>query len=393
MKKVLLFLLIPLIVAIGGVALFVAVNATEGDTIVLSDYFQISYEGYNNSGKAVFTRNDDRLFEEIRAIMAARKEAVIKDKKVTDEEFLRFAAGIEAMTDNSGGLKNGDEITVSYLYDEDLARHLNINVNASEAVYTVKGLTSARPLSVEDLFEDIEVSFEGISPEITMTITNNSENPLIRTLTFAPVEYKEKYSVGDTVSIRCFFEDGARLHDNYYIDALSENCVKDYTVGNCGSYVTDISEIPDTLISQAVSEGRKAFKDANEYGVRVFCEANLVPVYINQQATFSYLSPSIEEMYFKVVNQSEAGKTGNDYNELDLIYNVQITQANGVTCPCHAVVRFSNFIVSSAGILVYDMSEPTIMSVSYNHSSIIKNVVTKYEGDYRIEKLDPGKYR
>ncbi|MCR5508087.1 MAG: hypothetical protein K6F34_05320 [Lachnospiraceae bacterium] len=393
MKRILLFVLIPLIAVIAGAAVFVAVNATEGDTIVLSDYFEVAYEGYNDSGTVAISRNDDRLFSDIRAIMAARSGAVIKDKKVTDDDFLRFAAGIEAMSTDGGFLKNGDEITVSYLFDEELARRLKINVNASEAVYTVSGLSNAKPLGIDDLFRDLSVTFEGTSPSITMTVTNNSLNPLIHSLRFAPVEEKEVYSLGDTVSIRCYFEDGVKLNDNYYIDAASADCVRDYTVEGCGKYVTDISEIPDSVIQEAVNEGRKAFVDANEYGVRIFCEAHLVPVYINQQPTFRYVSPSVEEIYFKTVNPDEAGKTGNDYNELDIMYSVQITQADGVTCPCHAVVRFSDFKLNAEGILVYDMSMPEIMSASYNHSSVIKNVVSKYEDSYDIVKLNAAGFR
>ncbi|MBR5406225.1 MAG: hypothetical protein IK111_01150 [Lachnospiraceae bacterium] len=393
MKKLWFLLLVPLIVAIGGAAVYVAVNATESDALELSDYFELSYDGYNGSGSVSVERNDDMLLNDVKVIMASRHEAVFKDKKVTDDDFLRFAAGIEALPDKEGGLKNGDEIILSYLYDEELSRRLKININASEAVYTVKGLSNAAPLSVDDLFKDLEVTFEGTSPDITMTINNNSDNPLISTLVFAPETEQERYALGDVVRVRCYFDEKTGRNDRYYVDAASGECVREYTVSGCGRYVTDVSEIPANAISQAVSEGRKAFVDANEYGVRIFCEAHLVPVYINQQATFRYLSPSIEEIYFKSVNPGEAGKTGNDYNELDLIYNVQITQADGVTCPCHAVVRFSNFKLTTDGILAYDMCEPTIMSASYNHSSIIKNVITKYEDSYSIEKLDPGKYR
>ena len=138
--------------------------------------------------------------------------------------------------------------------------------------------------------------------------------------------------------------------------------------------------------------GKKAFVDANEYGVRIFCEANLVPVYINQQATFRYLDPRIVAAYFKAVNPDEAGKLGNDYNELDLIYEVPITQADGVTCNCEAVVRFSDFVIKRDGSIDYDFSNPSIMSASHNNSSIHKNVVTRYEDTYSIEKLEIGKY-
>ncbi|MCR4807618.1 MAG: hypothetical protein K5857_08065 [Lachnospiraceae bacterium] len=392
MRKWLLLLLIPIVATIIGAGAFVVVNATPGDTLKLSDYFEINYEGYNGTGRVSITRKDDKLFDEVDEIRLAQKEALIKNKVARNDEYLRFAAGIEAMAKPMDDLKNGDVFTISYLYDKELAGRLRINVDDAEAMYTVSGLSDAQPLSVDDLFKDIDVSFSGISPDLTMTITNNSTNPLISKLVFNPVEYKEKYADGEKVAIKCYFNEGERLSDDYYIDAAADDCVKEYTVEGSDSYVTSLDQIPASVISEAFDAGKKAFVDANEYGVRIFCEANLVPVYINQQATFRYLSPSIVAAYFKAVNEEEAGKLGNDYNELDLIYEVAITQADGVTCNCEAVVRFSNLVLKSDGSLEYDFDNPSIISASHNNSSIHKNVVTRYEDSYSIEKLEIGKY-
>lgn len=392
MRKILIFLLIPIIVAIGGIGAYVVVNATPGDTLVLSDYFEIGYEGYNGNGKVDITRKDDMLFDEVDVIRLAQKESLFTNKDVTQDEYLRFAAGIEAMAEPNEHLKNDDEYIIKYIYDKELARKLHISVDDKEKTYTVSGLTDAQPLGVEDLFKDLAVSFEGVSPDITMTVVNNSTNPLIQSLVFNPVDYKEKYSAGDVVKIRCFFNDNEKLHDDYYIDAPSEDCVREYVVSGTDAYVSSLDQIPKEVISEAIAAGKTAFVDANEYGVRIFCEAHLVPVYINQKATFRYLSPSLCAAYFKSVNSDEAGKLGNAYNVLDLIYSVQITQADGVTCGCEAVVRFTDIVLKADGSLEYDFSNPTIMSASHNNSSIHKNVVTSYEGKYNIEKLDISRY-
>ncbi|HCM92361.1 MAG TPA: hypothetical protein DIS78_07350 [Lachnospiraceae bacterium] len=392
MRKWLLILLIPIVAAIIGTGVFVVVNATPGDALILSDYFEIKYDGYNGKGHVVITRKDDMLFDEVDVIRLEQKEALIKNKVVENDEYLRFAAGIEAMAEPMNNLKNGDTFVISYLYDEELAKRLCINVDDSEATYTVEGLSDAQPLSVDDLFKDIEVSFQGISPDLTMLITNKSTNPLIKSLVFNAVDYKEKYTEGETVKIKCYFNEGERLHDSFYIDAPADECVREYTAAGEASYVTSLDQIPSSVISEAFEAGKKAFVDANEYGVRIFCEANLVPVYINQQATFRYLNPRIIAAYFKAVNPEEAGKLGNDYNELDLIYEVPITQADGVTCNCEAVVRFSDFVLTKDGSVKYDFSAPSIISASHNNSSIHKNVVTRYEDTYSIEKLEIGKY-
>ena len=392
MRKWLFFLLIPVIVVLLGAGAYVVVNATPGDVLVLSDYFEISYEGYNTSGKVDITRKDDMLFDEVDVIRLVQKESLIRNKDVTQDEYLRFAAGIEAMAEPNDHLKNGDQFVISYLYDKELAKKLRINVDDQEMTYTVGGLVDAQPLSVDDLFKDLSVEFTGISPDITMTITNKSTNPLIRSLVFNPVEYREKYAVGDVVKIKCFFNENEKLHESYFIDAPADECVKEYVVSGTDEYISSIDQIPSEIVSEAIAAGKTAFVDANEYGVRIFCEAHLVPVYINQKATFVYLNPMLIAAYFKSVNPSEAGKLGNAYNVLDLIYSVPITQADGVTCKCEAVVRFTDIILRSDGTVEYDFSNPSIMSASYNNSSIHKNVVTSYEGKYKIDKLDISRY-
>jgi hypothetical protein len=392
MRKWLFLLLIPIFAAIVGAGWYVVANATPGDTLVLSDYFEVSYEGYNNTGKVKLTRKDDMLFDEVDIIRLEQKEALIANKVAANDEYLLFAAGIAAMVEPNENLKNGDQFTISYLFDKELAKKLRINVDDTESVHTVEGLTNATELTVDDLFKDLSVEFSGISPNVELSITNNSTNPLIKTLVFMPVDYKETYTTGETVSIRCYFNENERLNDFYYINTPAEECVRDYVVGGTDQYVTSLDQIPSEVITEAIAAGKKAFVDANEYGVRIFCEANLVPVYINQQATFRYLNPSLIAAYFKSVNPEEAGKTGNDYNELDLIYSVSITQADGVTCKCEAVVRFNNFVLNSDGSLIYDFSDPSIMSASYSNSAIHKNVVTRYEDTYSIEKLDISKY-
>lgn len=166
----------------------------------------------------------------------------------------------------------------------------------------------------------------------------------------------------------------------------------EYTVEGTDEYVTSAAELTDELVKEAAEAGKEAFVNANEYGVRIFCEANLVPVYVNKKATFEWLKPTLLSVYFKSVKPEAAGQNGNNYNDLDLIYFVKITQADGVTCDAEAVVRFSNIIKRSDGTFEYDFSNAKIISASYSNSSIVKNVVGRYEDTYNIEKLDFSEY-
>ena len=129
MRKWLFLLLIPIFAAIVGAGWYVVANATPGDTLVLSDYFEVSYDGYNNSGSVKIIRKDDMLFDEVDHIRLAQKEALIANKVAGNDEYLLFAAGIAAMVEPNENLKNGDQYTISYLFDKELAKKLRINVD------------------------------------------------------------------------------------------------------------------------------------------------------------------------------------------------------------------------------------------------------------------------
>lgn len=364
------------------------------ETMDISEYFSVSYEGYNTKGFAALTVDEEKLKETITLVKDDYAASLFHIEECSDTDYDSFVKSISAKAENAENLSNGSKFTISYYYDEALAKKLKIKVLSKSEEVTVSGLATAALLTKEELFEDIEVSFSGISPNIKMEIVNHSTNAFIQSMVFNSEEFKEYYSAGDVVKIRAYFSEEECLRQNYSVDTPSEECVMEYTVEGTDSYVTSADELTQDMLKEAIAAGKTAFTEdsANEYGVRIFVEARLVPVYINKKATFEWLTPSLISAYFKSVKTEAAGKDGNNYNDLDLIYFIKLTQADGVTCDAEAVVRFSNIIIQADGSLQYDLSAPKVISASHSNSSIIKNVIGKYEDTYNIEKLDYSEY-
>jgi hypothetical protein len=205
---------------------------------------------------------------------------------------------------------------------------------------------------------------------------------------FEIVDAKEYYSEGDIVRIHAKCTDDMCRETGYIVDAADEDCIRDYVVTADSEYISRSSDLPSNIIKEAIEAGKRAFVDANEYGVRIFCEANLVPVYVNKKATFAYGSPNYVSSYFKAVFPEKAGELGLAYNDLDLIYDVKLSQADGVACTAYGAVRFSDIIKHSDGSYSYDFSSPTIMSESFYSARVKKNVVDSYSTTHDIVKLN-----
>lgn len=386
------------------------------EEVDLSQLVNITYTGYDSSGNAEVSFDEAKLDELMSKLKTDYDESFLHSGKVEDSDYVMFRQSLTCgvlgapvaganndvsqdisvtqinetnVSNSSMGLRNGSVITVNCNYDEELAKKLKLEVTSDSGQFTVGGLPTVSVIGVDEVFEGLNVSFSGISPNLTMSMENTSANPLVSRMNFEIVEPKEFYRDGDVVKVRAVFTEELCLETKYVVDAPVEECVREYTVASDSSYLTSADQLPNSILKEAIDAGKKAFKDANEYGVRIYCEANLVPVYINKKATFEYGAPNYVSSYFKTVFPEKAGELGMSYNDLDIIYDVKITQADGVSCVAYAAVRFTNIIQNSDGSYSYDFSNPKILSESYFSANVKKNVTESYKSTHNVERVYP----
>lgn len=385
-ERIIILALISVLIFI-GVLVVRSVVSLPYETIDICDLAEVEFSGYNGAGTAVVTVNDGEVDNLLIKVKSDYEDATFHNTEPGDEDYLKFRQSINFSLDSANGLSNGSVVNMVCTYDRELAELLKIDVPVNSRQITVAGLPDVRPISVDELFEDLSVSFSGISPNIEVSMHNTSENPFIQKVGFEIIEPKEYYAVGDIVSIKANYNEEMTMETKYTVDASPEECVREYEVTANAKYIQSASELPTSIVEEAISAGRNAFKDANEYGVRIFCEANLVPVYVNKKATFVYGTPNLVSAYFKTILPQKAGELGYNYNDLDIIYSVVITQADGVACTAYAAVRFSNIIKNDDGTYEYDFSSPKILSESYYAARVKKNVTDSYVSTYEIEKI------
>lgn len=366
-----------------------AYNSLPFESVDLTSLATIEYEGFNNDGVATVTVNDEEVDKLMSSLKEEHDSSWFAAEEIDDGDYAKFRQSLSFSLPRSTELSNGDTINIVASCDEALAKKLKIDITKKSSETTVSGLFEAIRISVDDVFSGLDVSFTGISPAITVALQNTSKNPLVQKMIFEIVDAKEYYSEGDILRIHAKYTDEMCRETGYTVNKPEEECIMEYTVTSDAAYISNASELPAKIIREAVEAGKKAFTDANEYGVRIFCEANLVPVYINKQATFSYGTPNYVSSYFKSVFPEKAGDIGLAYNDLDIIYDVKLSQADGVSCTAYGAVRFSDIIKNSDGSFSYDFSSPQLLSVSYYSARVKKNVVDSYANSYDIERVSP----
>ena len=359
------------------------------ETVDIMDLAKVEYSGFNGDGRASVSVDDEAVDRLLASVKQEHDESHFGGGDIEDVDYANFRQSLSFSIPMNTGLSNGQTVNIISTCDTALADKLKIEVKNGNRETTVSGLPEVTRIPLDEVFSGLNVAFDGISPAITVSLQNSSTQPLVSKMIFEIVDAKEYYSAGDTIKIHATYTDEMCLETGYTVDTPVDDCVREYPVTSDSSYVTKSSDLPSKIINEAISAGKKAFVDANEYGVRIFCEANLVPVYVNKKATFTYGSPNYVSSYFKSVFPEKAGELGLAYNDLDIIYDVKLTQADGVSCTAYGAVRFSDIIRNEDGSYTYDFSNPQLLSVSYYSARVKKNVVDSYANSYNIERVYP----
>ena len=376
-----------LVLVIVGIILFKA--SLPYEKVDLCDYVTYEYSGYNNKGTVEATINETLLSGLMQRLVTSYDDANIHYTKCEPGDYNAFYNSLDVTVYAPQYLSNGSKFTYKVSYDTDLAKKIKLDVSSDTREVMVDGLVTAAVFSIDDLFEGISFSYEGISPSVKATMSNNTTNPYLQDIVFNIEGEQEFYSEGDIIRVRASFSEEECLEKHFVIDGEQTECFKDYVVTSTSRYVTSADKITKELLREAVAAANKSFTTASakEFGVRVFIEAGLMPIYINKESTFEWVSYNPVSAYFKVANADIAGKAGNNYNILDLIYTANMTQADGKTANVECVVRFKDIIENDDGTLTYDFSNAAIIGCSHMDSRVKKTVIGNYESNHTITKL------
>lgn len=349
------------LVAVLFTVLYVFLNDASKTTIDLKDVTHITLTGFD--GEGVLTATVD-----------------------VDEKYGAFYETVSVDFSKSSGLTNGDEVTISFNYDKNAAKTYNLKVKASDMHYTVSGLVAATPVSENDLFEGLDINFEGIAPLATASL-DTSNTKFKDVVTYQIIDEKEYYDAGEKIRVRAVFDAADLEKLDYKATVDSEECIKEYIVEDVDRYITDTDQITDEMMASLKKEALTLFTDANEYGMRIFCDAGLMPVYVNKKTTFKWSSPNYISSYLNVLREESYGKTGTHVNDIKLCYESVISQADGKACKAEVIVRFQDIIIRKDGTIDLKLESGEIISADRRDSHIKAIVRNEIDKDYESVKL------
>lgn len=296
-------------------------------------------------------------------------------------------------------MSNGDILDIQLLYDAASAKAAHVRVESDTCQLEVQGLPEGKELSPQKLFEGLNISYEGTAPALTVTIQNSSDDPFCQLIRYELTEPKEYYDVGDTLTIKASPpREEAILHE-YILSAptgtaadpeADEEIYSDtaeYRIEAADRYIRSTAELSDEHLAALDQAARTLFGAADEYGLRIFSEANLMPIWVNGKTTFVWSNPRLISAYLNCL-KPEYFQSTQHHNDVKLVYLATLSQADGVACDAEVVVQFHDLLQKADGSYDLSFDSGQIIAASFQDAHIKDLVNDTYNKEYESEKLD-----
>ena len=200
-------------------------------------------------------------------------------------------------------LKNGDVIEVKFKVSESWLKENKIKLASDTIKLTVKDLEETNAV---DLFEDLEFSYSGISPDLTVSLKNNSSDSFIKKVTYtmetsssSPTSYS-LYDVanGDKITVKATYSQ-SDLESAGYTVAKDEYT---FTVEGQAEYIADSDDFSDDIkstVEAKLLDKAKSIANSSNYDVTYAYHEDFSDI-SHYDYNFTHTDPTLEKMYIAI---------------------------------------------------------------------------------------------
>ena len=282
----------------------------------LQDYTVVEFSGIEGSGEATARIDSEKLTRDL-AVNNDIEIGQLSNDNMDIGDIGDFFTGdtfaelfklytvidsIKLELDKSEGLSNGDTVTVTYRFDPEKAKEFKAEFVGEPYTATVSGLEEIQEI---DPFEDLEITFDGTSPNAFITIRNKATlNDAMRFIWFEVDKY-DGYKLGDTVTVKVKGYEEETFLSMYGVKF--SQLEKTYTVEGVEAYVTDNAPLDEAALT--------TMKQATE---------GYISEYFSDSGRAEYISASDVkyEGYYLLTNKADEVWYG--YNKVYMIYSVNV---------------------------------------------------------------------
>ena len=237
--------IVALVAIVAGI--FFGYKKFHREKVNIEKYVKIKCEGYDGNGTASYDFDYKNFAKDLLKALGLSSSKDLEELTEKDK-YEKLGECIADMYksmefDKDKKLSNGDEIVLSFEYDNDLIDKYGIKFTGSEVKYKVKGLDKVKEV---DPFEDVEVTFSGVSPNVSATVKNNSTEESLQYVYYS-VDKSYDLKEGDEITVSIDADD-ENTAQNYGVVFTQKE--KKFKVENVDKYISSTDDIDETFLSE-----------------------------------------------------------------------------------------------------------------------------------------------
>lgn len=329
------------------------------------EYADIEITGLNTNGEANLIIDGNIPYSEENGFFSSLSKQI---------KVYEMVNHIEYDVSPKENLSNGDTVTIKALYDKNYFKEIGYRLGKNTKKVKVKNLRDGRPI---DVFETLEVKYEGIAPYGHVSVNNNNSDEFIRTIDYL-VENNNHLKNGDKINVTANY-------DKYI--ATEKGCIvkediKEYTVDGLAKYAMDKADLTKATtdkISKEMQDKLEAYLiDENKW-----VYAKLTDSYFFHGVNFEGTDHiNLAEKHFLSAKKSEDSYTA---NRTLFIYEFAI-KANGKPYPGYIAVYADNISLKPDNSFS-DIKEIGISTISSDLQTVYDQNITAYKDQFIIQDL------
>lgn len=347
----------------------------EALSIDMSKYIEVEYKGSNKHATAEATIKMDELEDDLGYEIGS---------KLTNRINLEIV--------NNENLTNDDELEIKVVINKSYLEGIGLALASDTVKIKVEGLKDATEL---DAFKDIKVEFSGMSPNLSVSITNNSEDEFLKT-----VEYKASKTSGiangETITVTAIRWD-EELADEKSV-TLKET-KKEYTVNGQSAYIFSKSEITDAVkselktifVSKATSKAKEEYigYDPNNFKRQLYDNTDYkysgVNTYNEIDRDLSVGTPEVVSMYLLT---KKPEMSFNTINTVVAIVKVPCKSARtGATYNWYVTIQAKNASLKEDGTVSDNTNYVINVEDGNDEEKAYQSYINSNKNGYNVEKI------
>lgn len=361
-KAVAVVAAVVVIIAIAAVSFIINRNRVN-----LSKYISVDYTGANGFASANIKADNDKIYETV-------SKGETSGEKLS--KYRAFADSVKPHTDASD-ISNGESYTVEVQYDTQLADELGLNIVNDNYKIKAKGITDGQQI---DLFENISVTFTGVSPDAAIDIKNNWEDDFLKNLEIVP-DKTDSISKNDEITISCkTSEDDFKRH-GYIVSELSVKVKAD----KLSVYTNEATDIPaDTLSETDKVCSQTIIDQTKDQTFRMLYRATGNKEYLHKKNDETAENIQLVNKYF-LKRKEKQDKITDNY--IYLVYKATVKSSDAES-EVYFIFEFSDSYVNADNRFAMEISDTDKRyTCSDNFELLYQNLINSKTEQYNVYEI------